>query len=393
MQNSAPIVSGGGSMLGNITGFLMAFKSCLTYLFFRGDPQLGSAFRIALTLAWLLVIVGYTIMNPPVESTRSAGRPLRWIALYLSLAGVSLLWTTGGSLMAAVGYWASLVADVAAVYVLLLHEPVRENAYRMMRGFVSGAVVVAIIAWSAPAMADMRLGNEEFLHPNLIGFYFAIGTLMAAFLAERNKSWLWVSIGLAMTMLRTLSKATIAAFAFAGGYYLLRGLKVGRTAKMWIGIGCSMVLFAFWGLMEAYFDLYSQGSNVETLTGRTYIWSRGLEFSMEKPWFGHGFDSFRWIFPPFDGFLPHHAHNELVQQLFTYGLVGLFVAGATYISFYRQVRSHRESRLRGLAMSVLVLVLIRGLVETDQFDLCFPLWMMSMFSIALSTTAPAAECR
>src|SRR5262249_47554803 len=158
---------------------------------------------------------------------------------------------------------------------------------------------------------------------------------------------------------------------------------ISRTAKAWIGVGCSVVLLAFWGLLEAYFDLYSQGSNVETLTGRTYIWSRGLEFSMEKPWLGHGFDSFRWVFPAFDGFLPHHAHNEFVQQFFTYGLIGLLVVSATYVSFYRQIRSSPKSSLQSLAMAILLLILIRGLVDTDQFELCFPLWLMAMLSIAL----------
>ena len=388
MQNQKP--GSNGNTLSKMTGFLLAFKSCLTFLFFRGDPQTGSAFRLAITFAWLLVVFGYVVINPPPRSSRVPARgALRFVLLYLGMAGLSLLWTTGGSMLTAASYWAAVVADVAAVYMLLRYEPVGHNTYEIMRGFIFGALALAVIAWASPAMADMRLGDDEFLHPNLIGFYFALGTLFAAHFAEKNKAWLLVSGALGITMLRTLSKGTIAAFLFGGGYYLLRGMRISRTAKAWIGVSCSVVLLAFWGLLEAYFDLYSQGSNVETLTGRTYIWSRGLEFSMEKPWFGHGFDSFRWVFPAFDGFLPHHAHNEFVQQFFTYGLMGLLVVGATYISFYRQVRSSPKSSLQSLSMAILLLVVIRGLVDTDQFELCFPLWMMAMFSIALATM-PAA---
>ncbi len=102
---------------------------------------------------------------------------------------------------------------------------------------------------------------------------------------------------------------------------------------------------------------------------------------------GHGFDSFRWTFPPFGHFLPNHAHNELLQTFFTYGLVGLVIVIALYWSFYRQVRSSQDDGLRSLAMAVLILVLVRGVVDTDQFDLGFPLWLMTMLSVALSHTA------
>jgi exopolysaccharide production protein ExoQ len=374
-----------GTFLCDIGGFILAFRSCLTYLFFQSSPQVGTAVRLAGSIAWLLAVVAYTILQPPTSaSLPKRSSALRWIALYVALAGVSLFWTTTASLTVEVGYWAGLLADVAAVYLLLRFEAVEENTRRTMRGYIFGVSLVAILAWTAPAMEDMRLGNEDFLHPNFIGFQFAIGALAAAWLAQRKKAWAWMAAALGVTTIRTLSKATIVALLFAGLYYLLRGLKVGRKVKVWVAIGSSMVLLSFWGLLEEYLDVYSQGSNVETLTGRTYIWQQSLNFVLEKPWLGHGFDSFRWIFPSFNQFLPNHAHNELLQQLFAYGVVGLLVVVGVYWSFYRQVRSSRQSALRSFAMAVLILVLVRGLVDTDQFDLGFPLWLMTLLSIALA---------
>ena len=371
---------------------MLAFRSCLTYLFFQSSPQSGTAARLSASLAWLLAVVAYTVVNPP-SSPRRAERTtsMRWIALYLALAGASLVWTTTTSLTIEVGYWAGLLADVAAVYLLLHYEPVEENTHRIMRGYILGASLVAILAWLAPAMEDMRLGNEDFLHPNFIGFQFAIAALAAAYLAQRNKAWFWIAVALGITTIRTLSKATIVAFLFAALYYLLRGLKISRKAKAWISVGSTAILLSFWGLMEAYFDVYSQGSNVETLTGRTYIWAQSLDFALEKPWFGHGFDSFRWVFPSFNQFLPNHAHNELLQQFFAYGALGVIVAIGVYWSFYLQVRTSRQSALRSFAMAVLILVLVRGLVDTDQFDLGFPLWLMTMLSITLA--APSFEAK
>ena len=374
-----------GAVLCFIGGFLLAFRSCLTYLFFQPDPQLGTAVRLAASVGFLLVVTAYTALNPPDEAlaTPRSG-PLRWIALYLALAGVSLFWTTTGSLGVEVGYWTALLADVGAVYLLLRYKPAEESMRRILSGYIAGVSLVAIIAWLAPTMEDLRLGNEDFLHPNFIGLQFAIGAFAATYLAQRRKAWAWIAAALAITMIRTLSKATIVASLLAGLYYVLRGLRISRKVKLGIAIGSAAVVLSFWGLMEAYLDVYTQGSNVETLTGRTYIWSQSVGFFFEKPWFGHGFDSFRWIFPSFDQFLPNHAHNEVLQQLFAYGVVGLFIVIGLYSSYYRQLRSSRESPLRAFAMSVLILVLVRGVVDTDQFDLGFPLWLLTALSMTLA---------
>ena len=78
---------------------------------------------------------------------------------------------------------------------------------------------------------------------------------MAGYLAERDKAWIGVAVALGVTMIRTLSKGTIVAFLFAGLYYLLRGLKVSRKTRMWIGIASSLVLISFWGLSRSLLRL------------------------------------------------------------------------------------------------------------------------------------------
>jgi hypothetical protein len=368
----------------NITGFLLAFKGSLTFLFFRSSPQMGAGMTVALTLAWTLLLAGYNIIDPPDAMTiKVQARVPSWVLFYLGLAGASLVWTTTNSVLVAAAYWAAMAADVVAIWLLLRHAPLYENVRRMMHGFIAGAAVVALVAWLAPAMNDMRLGHEDLLHPNFIGFQFAIAALFCAFLAQMNKFWSWASAAFVITILRTLSKSTIIAFLFAGLYYFLHGLKISRKARVYIGVSGAALLFAFWGLLETYLDVYSQGNNLETLTGRTYIWSTALDMGRNKPWLGYGFDSFRWVFPPFEGFQPWHAHNEWIQQLFAYGVVGLVVVIGAYVGFYRIVRASRNIQLKSLATAILVLVLVRSLVDTDRFELCFPLWLMTMLSIAL----------
>jgi exopolysaccharide production protein ExoQ len=370
-----------------ITGFILAFKGSLTFLFFRSSPQGGAGVTVALTLTWMLLVWGYTILDSHDLSLKDAGTRIpRWILIYLALAGASLAWTTTNSVPVAAAYWSATVADVIVIWLLLRYQSQKRTIIRIMHGFIVGAAVVAIIAWAAPAMDDLRLGNEDFLHPNLIGFEFAVAALFSAYLAQRNNAWTCVCAAFVVTLIRTLSKGTIVGFLFSSLYYVVHGLKISRKVRAYIGVAGALLLLAFWGLVEAYLDLYTQGSNLETLTGRTYIWTTSLDIASEKLWFGHGFDSFRWVFPPFGTFQPWHAHNEWIQQVFAYGIVGLFVVVAVYVSFYRTVRTSHNQSLKSLATAVLVLVLVRGLVDTDRFELCFPLWLMTMLSISLAGT-------
>lgn len=378
------------SLLCKVTGFFLAFQVCVTFLFFQADPQMGTAVTVSMAIVWLLVVTAYSGISLSSEHSHSImTTPLVWIALYLGLAAASLLWTGASSIMAAAGYWSAVTADVAIIYLLLRYEPAEQNAEEVMRGFILGAAAVAVIAWVSPAMDDMRLGNEEYMHPNLIGFDFAIAALLASHLAQRNRKWSWVVGGLVVTLLRTLSKAAIVGFACAGLYYLLRGLRISRKARFYIGAMSTLVIMSFWGLVEAYLDLYTDGTNLETITGRTYIWTQSLEIALEKPWIGHGFDSFRRIFPPFNDFQPWQAHNELLQQFFAYGVIGILVVVGLYWALYKQIRLTPHSAMQPLAMAILILVLIRGLVDTDRFELCCPLWLVTLLSVSLASDAVA----
>jgi exopolysaccharide production protein ExoQ len=386
---ATPRENAAGLVLCNIGGFLLVFRGAVTFLFFRSSPQTGAGVTVALTLTWLLIVLGYAIVDPPpaLRERSLFGAP-PWLVVYLVLAGISLAWTTTSSVPVAAAYWAAMASDVLAVCLLLRYEPLETNVTRVMHGFIAGAAVVAIIAWISPAMDDMRLGNEDFLHPNLIGYDFALGALFCAYLAQSNKRWAWVCVAFVATTIRTLSKGTIVGFLFAALYYVVHGLKLGRKARLYLGLAGTAVLLAFWGLFEAYLDVYTAGNNLETLTGRTYIWSTSLDIAIERPWFGHGFDSFRWVFPPFGDFQPWHAHNEWIQQLFAYGAVGLLVVVGVYVSFYCRIRASRDSRIKSLSTAILILVLVRSLVDTDRFELCFPLWLMTLLWIALSIEAP-----
>lgn len=376
-----------------MVGFVLAFRTCLTFLFFQSAPITGAAATVVLSLVLLLAALGsWATGLPSVEDRVRSSSTMAWIWFYLLLAGVSLSWTTTRSILNAAAYWLELAADVATVMVLVWQGPAHEKATGIMKGYVVGAVALAIVAWRTPSMEDLRLGQEDFLHPNAIGYEFAIAALFAVFLSRQSKIWVWTGMGLGITLLRTLSKASIIAFLAAAVLYMLSDSKMSRRSKVQIGIGAAVVLAFSWGLLETYVDLYTQGNRAETLTGRTIIWAQAYDIAWEKPWLGHGFYSFRWVVPLFGDFEAWQAHNELLQQFFAYGVAGVAAAIALYLNLYRDLQKARGAPQRVLGSALLLFALVRGLVDTERFDLTYPLWLMTMMSIWLShTPTPASQ--
>src|SRR6202021_388902 len=103
-----------------------------------------------------------------------------------------------------------------------------------------------------------------------------------------------------------------------------------------------------------YLDTYTESTDPSTLTGRTIIWATTYEFALKKPLFGYGFYPYPFIIPPFGLFEATHAHNELLQQFFALGAIGVILVVGIYWTFYRQIRRAPSSDLKTLAATLLI---------------------------------------
>jgi exopolysaccharide production protein ExoQ len=371
-------------LLPGLIGFVFAFRVCLTVLWFQEEPQQGSILSVALSLTLLIAAAFSTIgSTPSIPAVCFRTTALRSIAAFLGIALLSLLWTPA-PLSAAAGYWIAWAADVATIWFILRDGPPENTAAAIMKGFVWGSCLVAFVAWYLPATTDLRLGDEDFLHPNALGFLFSIATLLAFYLAHKNAVWTWSALFLGATLVRTLSKSSIIAFVAAFGLALIRDSTLSRKVKIWIGIAAGLILASLWGILETYLLNYSEGLGPETLTGRTLIWASSLEYAIKKPLLGNGFYSYRFVVPRFGTFEAQQAHDDLLQQFFSFGAVGALLTIAIYWLFFRQIRRSPPSNLKTLSATLLLFALIRGLTDTQIFDLSFPLWLMTMLSILLA---------
>jgi exopolysaccharide production protein ExoQ len=368
-----------------LVGFYFAARLCITFLLFQSDPKMGAYVNFALHFALLLAVMLYSFGPGSHSLIRELdARPLRWVLAFLTSGLCSLAWSVTISKPIAFAYWCELAGETLMILLLLRVGDLKENAEAVMKGYVLGAILIAAVEWLSPTMYDLRPGDDDYFSPNAIGFTCAFGFFLIQIFGRTSLAWRLVAALLAVSLLRSLSKTTIIAFVGAQALYLLLDRSRSWRAKIVLLVPPLMVTWAFQGLIVSYYEVYTHlGNESETLSGRIGIWAFVLARSFEQPWIGHGFHSFRNVIPPFGSFEAWHAHNELLQQFYTYGVAGVVLLSGIYGSLFRQFRKVSSPTLRIQLMALLLFILIRGLADTENFDLSLPIWFIALISIYL----------
>lgn len=368
-----------------LIGFYFAARLCITFLLFQSDPRMGAYVNFALHLALFLSVVLYSF-GPASNSFTGMlnARPLRWVIAFLAMCLCSLAWSATISKPIAFAYWCELTVEVLMMLLVLRVSDIETNVSAVMKGYALGAILIAAVEWFSPTMYDLRPGDDDYFSPNAIGFTCAFGVFLLQIFGRSSLVWRIVAALLAISLLRSLSKTTIIAFLIAQALYLLLDRSRSWCGRFLLTLPAIAVTWAFWGLIANYYDVYTHlGNQSETLSGRIGIWTFVLARSLEKPWLGHGFHSFRNVIPPFGSFEAWHAHNELLQQFYTYGAIGVVLLGGIYGSLLRQFRMVSSQSLRARFMALLLFILIRGLADTENFDLSIPIWFIALVSVFL----------
>jgi hypothetical protein len=388
-------------MFSSVVGFYFAFRLVAVVIAVRllnTDPQLGVAASLAANYLFSLA-AGLLSFGPGLRNWSwfySIGS-FRWSLAFLAFSGCSLLWTSSVSLSAAAAFWLAMACDFAIVVLLLRIGSVEQTSSALMRGFVWGVCAISVVAWILPAQTDLRLGDEDYLGPNQFGYSCAFAFFFAQYLMRRGEKGLRApAVFLAITMLRSLSKTTIVAFAAGQLVLLIRDRSLSGKAKLYLSGAAILLIAIFWGLFGAYYDVYTHaGNQSETLTGRIGIWAFILNEALQQPWIGHGFHSVWKVIPPFGPFEARHAHNELLQQFYAYGVVGVGLMTMLYAKVYREIRRARiepgTEPFQPILLAMLVFVLVRGLADTEVFDLSLPLWAIVLIGSVLADRGTIAE--
>lgn len=385
------------SMAAFIVGFFLAFRLVIPVFSVRVigmDPQIGSGIKLVLGLGllWLVYIDGLGATNRSLGSVVRASSPVRWVLVFLFFSGCSLLWSETASPVASFAYWSGTVCDVLIVLFLFRTSTVAGVATSLLRGFVWGACCIAFIAWIMPSQSDLRLGDEEFFNSNSIGNTCAFGIFFSQYLMRRKDGGSgFATLFLVLTLVRSLSKTTIAAFVASEVFLVLQDRSMSRKTKTTVTVAAILIVLVFWALFEAYYNLYTTtGNQAETLTGRTAIWAYVFNHALEEPWLGHGFDSMWGVIPAFGTFEARHAENEVLEQFYSYGVAGVLILAGIYGSLYRTIRRRAATEVKTILTSILLFIIVRGFAEAEPFDLLLPLWSVVLISMLVRCDDPLA---
>jgi exopolysaccharide production protein ExoQ len=377
----------GGSATAFAIGFFFSFRLAIPILFmnlFGMDPQTGSVIKLSLSFL-LFGAVCFTSFGASARTLSSIVKPssVRWALLFIAFSGCSFLWSETAAMGASIAYWSGTAIDVATIIFLLRTESVPEVAASVMKGFIWASCCVALIAWLMPTQYDLRLGDENFFNANSICNVCAFAVFFAQYLMRRKMAkYGLITFLLILTILRSLSKTTIAAFLVSEIYLVIRDRSMSRRSKLLLTSSAILVVLMFWGLFEAYYTFYtSYGNEAETLTGRTAIWSYVIDGVMEHPWIGHGFDSMWKVVPSFGAFEARHAENELLEQAYSYGVAGIVILCGVYGALYSNIRRMAQESSKVICNSIILFVIVRGFAEAEPFDLLLPLWTVVLLGV------------
>lgn len=232
-----------------------------------------------------------------------------------------------------------------------------------------GLVVGALVACNAVLLYSTMFGYYDydvidgsyafegaFSSKNQLGFFASLAILFGLMAVFSRGAGVWIK-GLAVgtvlfgaVLLKLCQSATsIATVGVTGGVVV--GLFVARRISptprsiiVLLGMAFVAVLAVAAvqvGAFESFLGAFGKDS---TLTGRTYLWSVGIETAREQPFVGLGYLAFwtqgygpaevlweDFYIPARTGF---HFHNSYIEAAVGLGLVGLGLLVATLLGFF-----------------------------------------------------------
>jgi exopolysaccharide production protein ExoQ len=181
--NADRIASQPARLLPEVIGFFFSFRIFFVVLavrVFQQEAQTGVVASLALNFLLFSIVAFHSFGSAPRTLASIFRLPSGFLVLlFLGFSGCSLAWSATASPSAAAAFWCAMAADVATVVLLLRTGPISEMAAAVMKGYIRGACCIALMAWIMPKLSDLRLGDEELLGPNQIGYACAFAIFLA----------------------------------------------------------------------------------------------------------------------------------------------------------------------------------------------------------------------
>ncbi len=334
-------------------------------------------------------------------------RPVRWngyilfLVCYLGYAFASSAWSSS--------------PDVAYGLMLLLRDTLRIVTvmfclavmnYRGTEDVLRLAVPWALLLFVVISALTMsyaydfqdgvgRLMYKGYKDANGVSHAMALLIMLSVWVLHGGKAGKSLYIGtfsMGVLLLLVFSKTTVVALFFSVvlAFYFL-GEKVARKIIYLLVSGFvlgAVVAFKLEYIRQYLFEVQGGGALL-TLSGRVGIWDVALDNLSDVFVFGAGVNSFAHYSKGLLENVPGQIHNELLQIVFSYGLVGFILYACVQYGLYSISRKLKDHSRR-LAICLLVFYFIAGLTEANLVSMLSPMWLI-LFITYMSKNVAAHE--
>ena len=227
-------------------------------------------------------------------------------------------------------------------------------------------------------------------HPNELGFYSAYTIIVFVVLGVRRRlSWLivWPILVLGgLTLLTCYSRTAMlvcaAGLPFAvqpqlrsrGNFFSLLGLVGIVLVVSFILIGIGNL---DWMIEDILLRLTKSGSSRElsTASGRTEIWDYALQLIAEKPLFGHGYATARFVMEDYS----YHAHNIVLNAALYGGLPSGLLVVLMCVYLVAKIVTQPSPEIDGWVICLLVGGMVDGLISAASPAASTTIWLVVLF--------------
>ncbi|SES36926.1 exopolysaccharide production protein ExoQ [Tranquillimonas rosea] len=309
-----------------------------------------------------------------------------------AVATLSVLWSdvTSGTLRGGIQYGTTVFCGLVAARLTSIPN-------LAAGGVIGGLLVLIYSALNGSYAYDVVDGtyafNGAFASKNQLGYFASLTLLFSfavCFLYQASALWRAVAVAaaaLALVLLQLSDSATsMLSVMFSFGVILAGRVLIGlpprlRNAAIFVLICGGLALAAAALNLGAFDAVLGAFGKDTTLTGRTYLWQRGIEIGGEQPYLGLGYYAFwtpgrtaaeeLWETFYITGKTGFHFHNTLIEGYVGLGLLGVVLLGALTLALViMAVLTVRRTTAPGtslLCAALALLFVLRSAVEIDFF--------------------------
>jgi O-antigen ligase len=298
-----------------------------------------------------------------------------------------------------------LVLAFSLVWVIT--ELCRSEGERLFvaQAFIVGCFVlcgIIIHAYLAGEANDMYRYVPTYVNANDGADLLAAGVALALLVigSQPRNTALWTNIVFVpvafSAVLLTASRGgfVITCLAAVGVFFVLRHVRVWARLA-WVTILLAVLIGAFYGLTASQnlapnlerITFQAETSSLDTLTGRTTIWSAAAEQFAGNPFFGVGAGTFPFSVSEALG-RPRAAHNLFIEGAVETGLVGLILLIAAFAAVAVPVLRLRD---RQTSLRLVVLAVMLGICMVGNFTAHYSLWFVLALLAMTGVGVEAAE--